>query len=45
MANSIKMFVLVGILGLVAACGPRQEEVVVQPEPISSEPTFTGKFK
>ena len=46
MSQAIKFVVLVGFMGLVAACGGRQEEiVVVDPEPISVEPTFTGKYK
>lgn len=46
MSKSIKLLALVGALGLVAACGNRQDDVVVvEPEPISQEPAFTGKFK
>ena len=46
MSKSIKFIALVGFVGLVAACGNNQEEfVVVDPEPISTEPTFTGKLK
>ncbi len=46
MSKSIKLFAMVGLLAAVAACGNRQEEfVVVEPEPVSSEPEFTGKYK
>ncbi|MBT8155553.1 hypothetical protein KMP13_17105 [Epibacterium ulvae] len=46
MSKSIKLFAVVGVLAAVAACGNRQEEfVVVEPEPISQEPTYTGKYK
>ena len=47
MSNSIKILAAFGLVVLVAACGGAQEEefVVVQPEPISVEPTYTGKYK
>ncbi|MEX0286717.1 MAG: hypothetical protein AB3N23_19090 [Paracoccaceae bacterium] len=47
MFKSIKLFAVVGLVTLVAACGGSQEEefVVVEPEPISVEPQFTGKYK
>ena len=47
MSKSIKVFGLVGLMVLAAACSRQQEEefVVVDPEPISVEPTYTGKFK
>ncbi|SCZ54304.1 hypothetical protein [Epibacterium ulvae] len=47
MSKSIKLFAVVGLMAAVAACaGSREEEfVVVEPEPISVEPTYTGKFK
>ncbi len=47
MSKSIKLLAMLGLIGLVAACGrPEEEEfVVVDPEPISSEPVHTGKFK
>lgn len=46
MSRPIKGIVFTCVIGLVAACGGRQEEyVVVDPEPISVEPTYTGKFK
>ena len=46
MSKSIKVFGLVGLMVLVAACGRNNEEVVVvDPEPISVEPVNTGKFK
>lgn len=47
MSRSIKFFALAGFIGLVAACGNNQQDefVVVDPEPISQEPTFTGKYK
>ena len=46
MSKSIKLFAMVGLLAAVAACAQQEEEfVVVEPEPISTEPTFTGKYK
>lgn len=27
------------------ACAPKQEEVVVMDQPLSSEPAYTGKYK
>ncbi|ABF64606.1 hypothetical protein [Ruegeria sp. TM1040] len=47
MSKSIKFITLAGLLAAVAACaGQREEEfVVVEPEPISQEPVYTGKYK
>jgi outer membrane lipopolysaccharide assembly protein LptE/RlpB len=47
MSKSIKYLALVGVVATLAACGGNKEEeyVVVEPEPISVEPTYTGKYK
>ncbi len=47
MSKSIQFLAMVGFVATVAACdnSPKQEYVVVEPEPISVEPTFTGKYK
>ena len=48
MSKSIKSFLAIGLVALVAACGqdePLEEYVVVDPEPISVEPVYTGKYK
>lgn len=48
MSKSIKLLATLGVIGLLAACAQEQqaeEFVVVDPEPISSEPTYTGKYK
>lgn len=47
MSNSIRSLVALGFITLVAACGSNQEEefVVIEPEPISVEPVYTGKYK
>jgi hypothetical protein len=47
MSKSIKLLAMAGLLGTLAACGGNKQEefVVVEPEPISVEPTYTGKYK
>lgn len=47
MSKHIKLLAIFGVVAAVAACGGQQEEefVVVEPEPISTEPTYTGKYK
>lgn len=45
MSKSIKLFAMVGLMGLIAACGRNQEEEFVVVEPVSEEPVYTGKFK
>jgi len=48
MSKSIKLLATLGFVTVVAACtsGQTEEEfVVVDPEPISVEPTYTGKYK
>ncbi|KMK67690.1 hypothetical protein [Puniceibacterium sp. IMCC21224] len=47
MSKSIKMLALFGFVATLSACGGQQEEefVVVNPEPISQEPVYTGKYK
>ncbi len=47
MSKSIKILALFGLVAAVAACAqPTEEEyVVVEPEPISVEPVYTGKYK
>lgn len=48
MSNSVKGALALCLVVVVAACGnraPQEEFVVVQPEPISMEPAYTGKFK
>ncbi|MBU2962705.1 hypothetical protein KO516_18105 [Citreicella sp. C3M06] len=45
MSKSIKVLAMLGLFGL-AACGQQEEEyVVAEPEPISVEPVYTGKYK
>ena len=49
MSKSIKLLAMFGFVATVAACGSsgqtEEEYVVVEPEPISVEPTYTGKYK
>ncbi|EPX85162.1 hypothetical protein [Salipiger mucosus] len=47
MSKSIKLLAMLGLVAGVSACAGQQEEefVVVDPEPISTEPEFTGKYK
>lgn len=46
MSKSVTMLAAFGLVAAISACAPKQEEyVVVEPEPISVEPTYTGKYK
>ena len=47
MSKSIKTLGLVSLMILAAACARQEEEefVIVEPEPISVEPTHTGKYR
>lgn len=48
MSKSIKLLAVLGLVAGVAACGKNtmeEEFVVVDPEPISIEPAYTGKYK
>lgn len=46
MSKSIKIVLSLGLVAFVAACAQQEEEVVyVDPEPITVEPTYTGKYK
>ena len=48
MSKSIKLLALFGFVTAVAACGQQaaeEEFIVVDPAPISVEPTYTGKYK
>ena len=46
MSKSIKLFAMVGLLAAISACAQQEEEfVIVDPEPISVEPAYTGKYK
>ncbi|MDF1728953.1 MAG: hypothetical protein P1U53_14515 [Sulfitobacter sp.] len=48
MSKSVKFLAAIGFIASVAACtsGQTDEEyVVVDPEPITVEPVYTGKYK
>jgi len=48
MSKNIKLVAMLGLLVVAAACAREQqveEFVVVDPEPISQEPVYTGKYK
>ena len=48
MSKSLKLMAMLGMVAAIAACtsGQTEEEyVVVDPEPISVEPVYTGKYK
>ena len=46
MPKSVKLIAMLGLAVGVAACAQQEEEfVVVDPEPISVEPVYTGKYK
>lgn len=47
MSRSIKFLFLAGLVSVAAACAQQDDEefVVVQPEPITAEPVYTGKYK
>jgi uncharacterized lipoprotein YajG len=46
MAKKFQIAAALGAAAFVAACAQPQEEfVVVEPEPISQEPVYTGKYK
>ncbi|AKO95821.1 MAG: hypothetical protein RID15_07360 [Marinovum algicola] len=47
MSKSLKLIAALGLFTVVAACAQQQEEefIVVDPEPISVEPVYTGKYK
>ncbi len=46
MSKAIKSVLALGLAAFVVACAqPEEEYVVVDPEPISVEPTYTGKYK
>ncbi|MGR1580241.1 hypothetical protein ACSSNL_02135 [Thalassobius sp. S69A] len=46
MSNALKPLLALCTVAFVAACAaPQEEYVVVEPEPISEEPAYTGKYK
>lgn len=46
MSTIVKSVLALGLVAIMAACSqPEEEYVVVEPEPISVEPVYTGKYK
>jgi hypothetical protein len=45
MSKSTKIVLAMCLVAFAAACAPKVEEVVVVEEPITTEPTYTGKYK
>jgi len=48
MSKTVTSILALGLVAMVAACGQQQQQeefVVVEPEPISVEPAYTGKYK
>ena len=49
MSKSFKLLAMASLMVAAAACARQQSEpeefIVVDPEPISVEPVYTGKFK
>ncbi|MCA0938344.1 hypothetical protein CLG85_013100 [Yangia mangrovi] len=47
MSKSIHLLAMLGFVATLSACGGQQEEeyVVVEPEPVTAEPVYTGKYK
>lgn len=46
MQKSMRIVLALALVGFVAACAKKaEEEVVYVDEPVSVEPTYTGKYK
>lgn len=45
MSKSIKIVLAFGLVAFAAACAQQEEVVYVDPEPITVEPAYTGKYK
>jgi len=45
MSKSVKLVLSIGLVAFIAACAQQEEVVYVEPEPISVEPVYTGKYK
>ncbi|WP_281282115.1 hypothetical protein [Ruegeria sediminis] len=43
MSKCVKFLAMVAFVGAVAGCSQQEEEVIV-PEPVTTEPTYTGKY-
>lgn len=45
MSKSTKTLLALCMVAFVAACAAKEEEVVYVDEPVTTEPTYTGKYK
>lgn len=45
MSKSTRILLGLGLVAFIAACAPKPEPVVVVAEPVTTEPTYTGKYK
>ena len=45
MSKSTNLILAFAMVAFVAACAKKEEEVVYVDEPVSAEPTYTGKYK
>lgn len=45
MQKSMRIVMALALVGLVAACAKKEEAVVYVDEPVSVEPSYTGKYK
>ena len=45
MQKSMRIVLALALVGMVAACAKKEEEIVYVDEPVSVEPTYTGKYK
>lgn len=45
MSSTTRIVLGLALAGFIAACAPKTEEVVYVDEPVSVEPTYTGKYK
>ncbi|MBK8439816.1 MAG: hypothetical protein IPL38_10090 [Rhodobacter sp.] len=45
MQKSMRIVMSLALVAFAAACAPKTEEVVYVDEPVTVEPTYTGKYK
>ena len=44
MSTSTRTLLALCLVAFAAACAPKPEEVIMVEEPVTTEPTFTGKY-
>lgn len=45
MSTSTRLLLALCLVGFAAACAPKTEEVIVVEQPLTTEPSSTGKYK